>query len=347
MIDDRATQKESNMFNTYTPTGHDDWLEFRRQHLTSTELAGLHLHKQAAHWNQLREEKQAGKSSFQGNAYTAWGSGREPQIARAMDGTLERLPRGYQTVLINDSSLRYNNIVLDDGETTQTIYINQADDRLCCTPDLVGETGEVIGEIKTSGKKFEGGKFHDWAPDQYYLQCQLNMHYVGAEACYLLVEYRKDNPEHEDDPEASMFKIDGPPEWRVLEYDAKTIEALLNTADEWWRWIEHGERPEWMGDVDGLDDADELAALVEQLADAEKHAKSWAGIVKGYKAEIEQLVGGSYVGEVAGYKLTVAKTKDSLSFDSSAFRKKHADLYKEFQTKKRAGYTRITVKEVS
>lgn len=319
MIDDRVTQKESIMnINTYAPTGHDDWLEFRRQRLTSTELAKLHLTKTAATWQKLRDEKESGVTDFHGNDYTTWGTEREPVLAPA--------------VIQIDSRLVYNN-------KPQNIVVNPHDDSLCCTPDLYSEDGEVIGEIKTSGKQFAGGQFHEWAPDQYYLQCQLNMEYVGAEACVLLVEYRDGTPEDGFTPRSV--------EYRILTPDVPVVESMLNTADEWWRWIEHDERPEWMGELDGLDDADELTALVEQLADAEKHAKSWAGIVKGYKAEIENLVGGSYVGEVAGYKLTVAKTKDSLSFDSSAFRKKHADLYKEFQTKKRAGYTRITVKEVS
>lgn len=324
----------------YTPESHEDWLEFRRQRLTSTELAGLHLYKQAGHWQQLRAEKESGRSAFGGNEYTAWGIGRELQIARAMDGTLERLPRGYQKVLISDSSLRYN-------AGPQTIYINPSDERLCCTPDLVGETGEVIGEIKTSGKKFEGGKFHEWAPDQYYLQCQLNMEYVGAEACYLLVEYRKDNPEYEEKPEAPMFVIDGPPDWRILEYDAKTIEALLNTANEWFRWVEHNERPEWMGEVVGLDQADELAEAVEKFHEAKREADSWTAKADAYKAQIVQLVGGSYTGEIAGHVLSVSVLGPSKTFDSKAFKKAHADLYEEYRTKDRAGYTRITLKEVS
>ena len=56
----------------YEPTGHEDWLEFRRGRLTSTELARLHTSRNAATWHEVRDAKENG-STFKGNQYTEWG----------------------------------------------------------------------------------------------------------------------------------------------------------------------------------------------------------------------------------------------------------------------------------
>ena len=41
---------------TFKPDDQAEWLEFRRERLTSTELAGLHLTKTAAHWERWRDD---------------------------------------------------------------------------------------------------------------------------------------------------------------------------------------------------------------------------------------------------------------------------------------------------
>ena len=110
---------------TFKPNNEEEWHEYRRQHLTSTELRDLHLGKTARKWQELREQKETGKR-WGGNDYTVWGTAREPVLA--------------PLVVEVDSRLVYN-------ADPQTIIINADDDRLCGTPDLYSEDGEVIGEI--------------------------------------------------------------------------------------------------------------------------------------------------------------------------------------------------------
>ena len=103
----------------FKSANEDEWHEYRRQHLTSTELAGIHLSKTARAWQELREEKESG-DRWGGNQYTEWGKAREPVLA--------------PLVVEVDSRLDYN-------PEPQTIAINPDDDRLCGTPDLFSEDG--------------------------------------------------------------------------------------------------------------------------------------------------------------------------------------------------------------
>lgn len=299
---------------TFKPDNEEEWLEFRRQHLTSTELAGIHLSKTARAWQELREQKESGER-WGGNQYTEWGTAREPVLA--------------PLVVEVDSRLNYN-------ADPQTIIVNRNNDMVCGTPDLFSEDGEVIGEIKTAKHQFTGGKFHDWCPDRYYLQIQANMWNSGAEACVLLVEYYKE--------QGGVFTPDGY-EYQVIEYDPKVVKEMKTTADEWFDWLD-GLSPWWMGEVTSLEDADEVEDLVAQLADAEEKAASWSDLAKAYKKELLKLLGDSYAGNHAGYKVSVSTTKDSKTFDSKAFKTAHPDLYSEFNTKTRRGSTRLSLTKV-
>lgn len=294
---------------TFKPNDEEEWHEYRRQHLTSTELRDLHLSRTARAWQELREQKETGKR-WGGNDYTVWGTGREPVLA--------------PLVVEVDSRLVYN-------ADPQTIIINPDDDRLCGTPDLFSEDGGVIGEIKTSKNPFTGGYWHDWCPDGYYLQVQANMWHTGSEACVLLVEYYR-----EQDGEFSPVEY----EHKVIHYDPAVVEDMQHTANEWFAWLE-GTTPAWMGEVTSLEDADEVEDLVAQLADAEEKAASWSDLAKAYKKDLLKLLGDSYAGNHAGYKVSVSTTKDSKTFDSKAFKTAHPDMYREFNTKTRRGSTRL------
>ena len=59
-----------------------------------------------------------------------------------------------------------------------------------------------------------------------------------------------------------------------------------------------------------------------------------------------KLLGDSYAGTHAGYKVSVSTTKDSKTFDSKAFKTAHPDLYSEFNTKTRRGSTRLRLTKV-
>lgn len=298
----------------FKSANEDEWHEYRRQHLTSTELAGIHLSKTARAWQELREEKESG-DRWGGNQYTEWGKAREPVLA--------------PLVVEVDSRLDYN-------PEPQTIAINPDDDRLCGTPDLFSEDGGVIGEIKTAKHPFTGGYWHDWCPDGYYLQVQANMWHAGAEACVLLVEYYR-----EQDGKFSSVEY----EYQVIHYDPKVVEDMQATAAQWFAWLD-GETPAWMGEVTSLEDADEVEDLVAQLADAEEKAAIWSDLAKTYKKDLLKLLGDSYAGTHAGYKVSVSTTKDSKTFDSKAFKTAHPDLYSEFNTKTRRGSTRLRLTKV-
>ena len=299
---------------TFKPNNEEEWHEYRRQHLTSTELAGLHLSKTARAWQELRQQKESGER-WGGNQYTEWGTAREPILA--------------PLVVDVDSRLDYN-------ADPQTIIINPDDERLCGTPDLFSEDGGVIGEIKTAKNQFTGGYWHDWCPDRYYLQVQANMWHTGAEACVLLVEYYQ-----EQDGEFSPVEY----EHKVIHYDPKVVDDMQHTANEWFAWLE-GTTPDWMGEVTSLEDADEVEDLVAQLADAEEKAASWSDLAKTYKKDLLKLLGDSYAGTHAGYKVSVSTTKDTKTFDSKAFKSAHPDLFAEFNTKTRRGSTRLRLTKV-
>lgn len=299
---------------TFKPDNEEEWFEFRRQHLTSTELAGIHLSKTARAWQELRRQKESGER-WGGNQYTEWGTAREPVLA--------------PFVVEVDSRLVYN-------ADPQTIIINEGDERLCGTPDLFSEDGAVIGEIKTANHQFAGGYWHDWCPDRYYLQVQANMWHTGAEACVLLVEYYQ-----EQDGEFSPVEY----EYQVIHYDPTVVKEMETTANEWFAWLE-GTTPDWMGEVTSLEDADQVEDLVAEIGAGEDELRELKDRIDQKRKQLLEKLGDSYAGTHAGYKVSVSTTKDSKTFDSKAFKNAHPDLFAEFNTKTRRGSTRLRLTKV-
>lgn len=299
---------------TFKPNNEEEWHEFRRQHLTSTELAGLHLSKTARAWQELREQKESGER-WGGNQYTEWGTAREPILA--------------PLVVEVDSRLDYN-------AEPQTIIINAEDERLCGTPDLFSEDGEVIGEIKTAKHPFTGGYWHDWCPDRYYLQVQANMWHAGAEACVLLVEYYQ-----EQDGEFSPVEY----EYQVIHYDPKVVEDMQATAAEWFAWLD-GAAPDWMGEVTSLEDADEVEDLVASIGAGEDEMRELKDRIDQQRKQLLKLLGDSYAGTHAGYKVSVSTTKDTKTIDTKSLKSDHPDMYRDYCTKVRRGSTRLRLTKV-
>ncbi|MER0121945.1 YqaJ viral recombinase family protein [Corynebacterium sp. KPL2623] len=299
---------------TFKPNNEEEWHEYRRQHLTSTELAGIHLSKTARAWQELRGQKESGER-WGGNQYTEWGTAREPILA--------------PLVVEVDSRLVYN-------ADPQTIIINPDDERLCGTPDLFSDDGEVIGEIKTAKHQFTGGKFHQWCPDGYYLQVQANMWHAGAEACVLLVEYYQ-----EQDGEFSPVEY----EYQVIHYDPKVVEGMQATAAEWFAWID-GTAPDWMGEVTSLEDADEVEDLVASIGAGEDEMRELKNRIDQQRKQLLEMLGDSYAGTHAGYKVSVSTTKDTTTFDTKAMKSEHPDMYRDYCTKVRRGSTRLRLTKV-
>ena len=321
----------------YEPADNEDWLEFRRGRLTSTELRDLSSQK-ASPWKTLRDKKTFG-DNFTGNAITKWGESQEPLIAATLDPEWnERLNRvlvkaGEKPVELDspDTRLRYNS-------NPQTIIINSDDERLCGTPDLFSEDGEVIGEIKTRGHALSGGKWHEEVPDGYYLQCQANLWHTGAQACVLRVEERLDAPENNP-----PFK-EGEQTTFILTRDDKCIEHLKRVADEWFAWLD-GTTPDWMGEITSLDEIDKVTDLIAQYAALTAEMNDRKNRLATLKEEILELTGDSHTGDYGGYHVTVSTTQPSKVFDTRIFKTAHPDLYNQFRTKTRAGSTRLTIKE--
>ena len=299
---------------TFKPENEDAWFEFRRQHLTSTELAGIHLSKTARAWQELREQKESGER-WGGNQYTEWGTAREPILAPLVTDV--------------DSRLDYN-------AEPQTIIINPDDERLCGTPDLFSEDGEVIGEIKTSKHQFTGGYWHGWCPDRYYMQVQANMWHTESEACVLLVEYYQ-----EQNSEFSPVEY----EHKVIHYNSTVVKDMQRTAAEWFAWLD-GTTPDWMGEVTSLEDADEIEDLVAEIGAGEDELRELKDRIDQQRKQLLKLLGDSYAGTHSGYKVSVSTTKDTTTFDSKAFKTAHPDLYREFNTKTRRGSTRLRLTKV-
>lgn len=322
----------------FKPANEDEWHEYRRQHLTSTELRDLSSQK-ASPWKALREKKTFG-DNFNGNPVTRWGDAQEPLIAATLDPEwnerlnqeLEKLGEPPVELDSPDTRLRYNG-------HPQTIIINPHDDRLCGTPDLFSEDGEVIGEIKTRGHSLAGGKWHEEVPDGYYLQCQANMWHTGAESCVLRVEERLDAPENNP-----PFK-EGPQTTFILTRDEECIEHLKRVAAEWFAWLD-GTTPGWMGEVTSLEDADEVEDLVASIGAGEDELRELKDRIDQQRKQLLEKLGDSYAGNHAGYKVSVSTTKDTTTFDSKAFKAAHPDLYSEFNTKTRRGSTRLRLTKV-
>ena len=59
-----------------------------------------------------------------------------------------------------------------------------------------------------------------------------------------------------------------------------------------------------------------------------------------------KLLGDSYAGTHAGYKVSVSTTKDTTTFDSKAMKSEHPDMYRDYCTKVRRGSTRLRLTKV-
>lgn len=301
----------------FVPASHEDWLEFRRHHVTSTEIAKLATARNSASmWKHLSNEKTTGQRSFTGNDATRWGTTREPLIALE----LQKI----------DSRLIYN-------ADPQTVFTPKLDvwesENISCTPDMYSEDMSIIGEIKTASRLLRGGQYHEVLPDNYYLQCQMNLHVTGAEDCLFMVEY------HDDFLPRETW-------WTRIGRDEKVIADLLVVALEFIAMHKDGVKPSWMND--GVEDGAcmELIGLLDQRRELVATIENATQQRRDVEAKIMELTGTGYADTVGKYKVSVTQIKSAKVFDSAKFKKEHKDLYAEYCTKERAGSVRMTVKEI-
>ena len=141
----------------------EQWLEFRRGHVTATDVAKL-AGSGLKGWQTLRKEKQTGEHGFFGNRFTRHGSERESRISDQLDVML---------------GMVHNTNVL----------VSVDDPRMVSTPDLIDHERNRVGDIKTA--KWDGAKWNV-VPQDYYDQLQWQMFTTQAESAVLAVEYHED-----------------------------------------------------------------------------------------------------------------------------------------------------------
>lgn len=299
----------------YQPESQEDWLDFRRSHLTATELASLHLRKTAANWQQVRHRKETG-SQVHVTPLMQWGHGREPALAEALHNI--------------DSRLIYN-------ADPQRITVYDDDQRLCATPDMYSEDGVIGGEIKTTSREFVE------IPQQYVIQCQLNMHYLGSQEWIILWEQHDGL---DDDGVAIGVKEI---QHKMLLPNRQLIEECLETAAEWFAWLD-GTTPDWMTELDSLDDIDELAELVAEYADYDRSIAFFTESKRRAREKILEITGGNFKHELAGYQVSINTGHDTSILDSRQIKRKDPALFDELmdtysKTRKAATTILITRKD--
>lgn len=138
---------------------------------------------------------------FTGNGYTEWGKHREPFLERA----------GQER----------HGIV---GESC--LFFARANRRHSASPDGIRihpDTGDVgLGEYKTSGKRLDLAKVHS---NGYFYQMQWQMYVMEASHCWLMWEWR-----HEDPTQPMGFRAEIGGEHLIMR-DDEVIEELKRRAD--------------------------------------------------------------------------------------------------------------------
>ncbi|GAA1699443.1 hypothetical protein GCM10009808_16320 [Microbacterium sediminicola] len=165
------------------------WMRARSRGITATDVAGLTSERSIA---RAADAKLMG-SGFSGNAYTAHGRLREPEIARWVAATHGILP----------SSALFHAVV---------------EKRHLATPDgvMVDAEGRVVlAEIKTTNKSWRS------IPRSYLRQVWWQQHVLGAERTLVAWE------EHED-----FVPVGDEPRCQWVDRDEKEIGRLVQLATD-------------------------------------------------------------------------------------------------------------------
>ena len=271
--------------------------------VTASEVAAL-ASGGTSTWANLRAEKAGGKRRWGGNEYTEWGHEREPVIAEAVRALYPKL------------------------QANSRLVINDDDPRWRATPDMIGESGDTLCQIKTvlwAGKKWTA----EDVPKRYVDQMQWEMLTTGAYFNLLAVEYYD---RLEDGVFVPTFLFEDP-HTILIERDDDRIAELVAIAEQFVA----------MGEPDTLDlyladyaraDAREKAAKAEKEAARKLIAK-----------EIAERPSGKYVSDLGSVTQGADTTKTVTVLNEERLKEKAPKTwarYAEEQTKTTKGRLTIT-----
>ena len=279
---------------TYITSSEDreTWLAARREGVTATEAASL-ASGGTSTWSNLRADKAGAAAPWTGNQFTEWGNAREADIATSMSSMYPHLKHNTYLVGSND------------------------DPRFMCTPDMIGDDGKTLCQIKTSLWKGDKWSFGD-IPQRYIDQCQFEMFVTDTDVNLLAVEFY-------DELDTGGFVPHFPfedPHIIAIERDDERIAELVAIAEQFLA----------MGKPDPLDmfladyaraDAREKAAKAEKDEFRKLIAK-----------EIAERPSGKYVGDIGSVTQGKDKTETVTVFDEARFKEKAPKTWAKYVEEK-------------
>lgn len=260
--------------------------------VTASEVAML-ANGGTSVWANLRAEKAGAKSRWTGNEYTVWGHQREPDIAASVTALYPQLSHNSRLV------------------------IQDADPRWRATPDMIGEGGHLLCQIKTA--LWKGSKWdRSHVPKSYVDQMQWEMFVTNTDVNLLAVEFYD---ELDTGGFVPHFLFDDP-HVIAIERDDERIAELVAIAEQFLA----------MGEPDPLDmfladyaraDAREKAAKAEKDEFRKLIAK-----------EIAERPSGKYVGDLGSVTQGKDKTETVTVFDEARLKEKAPKTWEKYVTEK-------------
>lgn len=176
----------------------DLWQEIRHFGISATEVAGAST---PAGYKKVLEGRLYG-SHVEDNAYMRFGRDTEPIVAMFLKDELDIMPNDWSICHRENRHHR-------------------------ATPDGLSLDHDLISEIKTTGRDFEGK-----VPIGYMRQMQWQMYVTDTDRCIFAWMLRVETDEG---------FVPGwlEPKWMVVHRNEEHIDALKITADKLWREVKH------------------------------------------------------------------------------------------------------------
>lgn len=266
------------------------WLLSRRFGVTATEVSKL-AKSGAAYSRDLITEKRTGERTFFGNQYTEWGLAREEFLV--------------------DSVLKPEGFIGSD-----VLYRAEDNSNHLATPDglYVRDGFLMVAEIKTSKYDLDPSGEH-FAKTGYYDQIQWQMYVAGDECTEALFVWEQHNDEW---PDPTPF----PAKKAWIDRDQARIDELKVIADAFLDELESGYE----------DDPTDYEELVREYVVIKKRIAEWASALANTEEAIRLRIGEreQFSIDTSYGRVLLTTPKASERFDSSAFKKAHPELFKDF-----------------